>query len=80
MARADSLEIALMIPGCESQLEFVGEVRYRRLSGAAVQYGIRFDESEPGFEEHCEHVRGYVDVRRGAMLKRLGGAKPETAA
>ncbi len=80
LAGSDTFEIALRLPGCDAQIGFSGEVRYRRLVGAAVQYGIRFHPEAEGFEEQRERVRAYVDVRRTAMMRRLGGAKPDDAA
>ena len=50
----------------------MGAIRYRRLEGRAVYYGIEFDaEASADFGAQRRLIQDYVEVRRAEMMQRV---------
>ncbi|MHC4415811.1 MAG: PilZ domain-containing protein [Planctomycetota bacterium] len=63
--------ISLSLPGCRDPVDLVGHIRYRRLVGARIHYGIEFDAAlSRHFEQQQEAITEYVMQRQRRMLKR----------
>ena len=68
---ADEWEFRLSfrLPHDDEPLEFHGAVRYRRLAGTHVQYGIEFDaDGTRDFTQALERVSRYVKARQAQLL------------
>ncbi len=60
------LSVSVRFPGDNRTVGVVGTVRYRKLAGAAIQYGIEFDWDEtPGCAEQRNLLAQYVSSRQG---------------
>ncbi len=59
------VNLGLRLPGSRRELELVGEIRYRRLIGQRIHYGIKFDEERTErFGRKQDIVRKYVARRQ----------------
>lgn len=53
-------------------LDVVGAIRYRRLEGPAIYYGIEFDaEASADFTAQRRLIQDYVEIRRTEMMQRV---------
>ena len=60
--------LSVRLPGEDVPVEVVGIVRYRKLTGSAIQYGIEFDPEEtPEFAHQQERLAAYVRSRQDAL-------------
>ena len=57
------VKLVLDLPGVNDKLSMIGNVRYRRLVGSLIRYGIEFDHATPGFTQKQQKLSEYV-VRR----------------
>jgi len=65
------VRMRLHLPTGESPMEIVGTVRYRRLAGESIHYGVEFDAGRtPSFEAKSERLADYVQRRQVQSLAR----------
>jgi len=57
------LSLTIRLPGDHPDVAFIGDVRYRKLAGPRILYGIEFDSSVPGFEEQQQRLADYIKAR-----------------
>ena len=66
-----------VLPGNPRELEFVGEVQYRRLADPDVIYGVEFlADATHDFEAQQAVVREYVEARQNAIARLLESRGP----
>ncbi len=62
------LRLSVCLPGEDVPVEVVGIVRYRKLTGSVIQYGIEFDPEETAeFAHQQERLTAYVSSRQNAL-------------
>lgn len=63
------LRLALQLPGNESELKFVGEIRYRMFTRKCIKYGVRFDNeaTEATFPDEQLGIQGHIDRFRKTL-------------
>ncbi len=72
VARGWDLRVRVRLPDESEPLCFAGKVRYRRLRGAAVQYGIEFDEdATENFSRLQELVIEYVVACQSELIRSI---------
>jgi len=72
MAFADrtQVELSIQLPGSRRPLGLVGSIRYRRLVGERIHYGIAFDtELTEKFARKCRTLARYIGRRQSHYLR-----------
>jgi hypothetical protein len=65
-----TLHMRIRLPEAEDDLELVGQVMHRKLKGAAILYGIRFDpELTRGLSQIEDALHGYVMSRQNDLMR-----------
>ena len=55
------LKLSILLPGERAPFEMMGVIRYRRLLGSALQYGIEFDpQRTPSFQRRQQLIASYI--------------------
>ena len=74
------LEVALELPN-EKPILLITAVRYRRLSGPCVYYGMRFDpDATPMFPRKQDLIAAYVMRRQSELLSAIKDTRPRRTA
>ena len=63
-AGSTRVNLVLKLPGIRRELELVGEIRYRRLIGQRIHYGIQFDEERTERFGRKQDIMGKYVSRR----------------
>jgi|GEM_PF-1817752 len=61
--------VTLTLPTCDEPFDMDCHIRVRKLSGAAVLYGLEFDHRSPDFEAKLEQVEQYLFRRQAEILQ-----------
>ncbi len=69
---AINVNLSFSFPEQEQPVEIIGRIRYRKLSGFVIRYGIEFDAKlNPNFEDTVDRIQSYVTKRLVEEVERL---------
>ena len=63
-AATTHIKLVVKLPGVRRALELVGDIRYRRLIGQRIHYGIQFDADETERFDRMQDILGKYVTRR----------------
>jgi hypothetical protein len=75
--RSRKVKLGLELPGVDDRLSLIGTVRYRRLVGSLIRYGIEFDPAAtPSFTQKQQKLSEYVVQRQIEQIRDRNDTAP----
>jgi c-di-GMP-binding flagellar brake protein YcgR len=76
LANIDRVVVSLALPGAGPPVTLAGRIRYRRLAGAEIRYGIAFDPGQSqDFTREQDRITRYVMERQRDLLRTAARAR-----
>lgn len=72
----DRVLLSFRLPGVDTAIELVGFVRYRRMAGTMIRYGVEFDNAATkNYAQQEERIAAYMVKRKAEAVQQTLGTR-----